>query len=148
MTPHRHRAPRAAALAAVATILLVGCVPHPIAPEDGPVLRINPNEPVVEVLAGDVIVVDQDPIYIRGNAPDKSITWTLTSATRRDWILVSVNIGANRAGQNPFRCRPQNEFKFRCDNDGLRGDFKYTITVKHKSDGRTFTSPDPWIRNG
>ena len=139
---------RRLSLAAAGALALAACAPHPIAPEDGPTIRINPNEPVVEVLSGDVIVVDQDPIYIRGNAPDKSITWTLTSATRRDWILVSVNIGANRSGQNPFRCRAQNEFRFRCDNDGLRGDYKYTITVRHRQQGRTFTSPDPWIRNG
>lgn len=136
----------------LAAVALAACTSHQhmASSEEGPSIRSNPNEPIVDVRPGPVVIVDQDPIYHPRNAPDKSTTWTLTQSARRDWEFVSVNISPGSGGAMPFiGCGPQaNGNKFRCDNTGTPGDYKYTITLRNRRNGSTFTSPDPFIRNG
>lgn len=142
---------------AVALALLAGCDQR-TAPrgEDEPVYRIqaNPNEPLVSVVAdaGEVIViVDQEPVFHRKNAADKTITWTLDRASKADWKLVDVVVAPAPGGKAVIHSCAQvgmSDHRFRCKNEGDSGTYKYTMTVQRRSDGTNVTSPDPFIRNG
>lgn len=142
---------------AAALALLGGCDQR-TAPRglDEPVFRIqaNPNEPLVSVVkdAADVIIiVDQEPVFHKKQAPDKSITWTLDGASKADWKLVDVVVAPAPGGKAVIHSCAQvgmSDHKFRCKNDGDSGTYKYTMTVQRRSDGARVTSPDPFIRNG
>ena len=114
----------------------------------------NPNTPVVSVVEDGsevVILVDQEPIFHRKGAADKSMIWVLDSSSRLKWNLVDVAVGPDSHGKYIIRdCAPINDFKFRCKtNDGDSGLYKYQIKVQRRADPKdTFVSPDPFIRNG
>ena len=142
---------------AAALALLGGCDQR-TAPRglDEPVFRIqaNPNEPLVSVVVDSaevIIIVDQEPVFHKKNAADKSITWTLDQASKADWKLVDVVVAPAPGGKAVIHSCAQvgmSDHKFRCKNDGDAGTYKYKMTVQRRSNGTTVTSPDPFIRNG
>ena len=127
----------------------------PSVSDEAPIhLLANPNTPIVSVVEDGsdvVIVVDQEPIFHRKGAADKSMNWVLDSSSRLKWNLVDVAVGPDSHGKYVIRdCAPINDFKFRCKtNEGDAGLYKYRIKVQRRADPKdTVVSPDPFIRNG
>lgn len=151
----------------LATLLLASCAQQPGGPgwdgggpgmrgggphmmAGGPrFLRGNPNFPNVEVVNDEIIVVDQEPVFMPRNYVDKKISWQLPNGGpyKFDHDRGIVVEGEKTSGHVAFTdCKPeQNDYRFVCKNDGTAGWYKYTIRVV----GPANIPPlDPFIRNG
>lgn len=124
---------------------------------DEPTYRIlaNPNVPIVSVIEdnGEVIIlVDQEPVFHRKNASDKSIMWTLDVASKHDWKLANVEVAPDPQGNAVIKDCAQvgsADHRFWCKtNLGTPGMYKYKVTVERRVGGQKYTSPDPFVRNG
>ncbi len=106
--------------AATLTIGLCGCA----SPFTGP----NPANPMVTVVSGRYIVVDQEPIVVPKGARDFTITWELPRATAYTFSEDGIVIAD---GRDEFKCnREAGRTRFTCVNRNSRpGRYKYTIKV-------------------
>lgn len=114
----------------------------------------NANKPSVGVIEDNgefIIIVDQEPIFHKKNAPQKHMTWELDNDAKSVWKFGSVAVDPEKTSGHiaMTNCAVSgNDHQFKCDNDGTKGVYKYKIKLVRRSDGFTIESPDPWIRNG
>ena len=106
----------------------------------------RPNTPQVEIVNNQVIIVDQEPIFIPRHFVDKRITWELVPSGS-PYVFVSVTVDAEIETKERafFDCAViAGGKRVKCENNGTPGKYKYTLRVR----GPATLELDPWIMNG
>jgi hypothetical protein len=108
-------------------LILAGCVVRPIGPGGAPFDPLNPR---VYVIDDKQIVVDQEPIFIRGGKP-VTIVWELPKDQRL--TFPPQNGIAIKEDRGEFACRVEGDgTRFACNfkNSYKDARYKYTINVQ------------------
>ena len=138
-------------IALAAASMLAACVtrdPSVPALRTGGAPPFDAKRPMIYVVSGPYLVVDQEPIVFLKNTGRPSIKWKLDD---RQYKLERIDFQPDSKGNNPAsQCaaNASDDSESTCENDtSVVGTFKYTIRVTPKGTAPPVPPLDPTIVN-
>jgi len=123
----------------VGVLAIAGCAQMP-APSGSSPLPFDQTRPRVYVLHDKLIVVDQEPIYLRSK--EATITWELPQGGGLTFPRDGIVVSGDRRGD--FKCSVgEGGLRVACTFMGSRSGETYKYTIKVQRDGKDLPPLDP-----